>query len=205
MPTYLEIWKPEGAALLPLEAGQVSVGRAASNDVAVPSDGRASRQHAVLERLAAGWCVRDLGSRNGTFVNGERIIRDRALRNGDEVRVGDTRLVFRADQLGEDEAMTLGPESPPDLTPRERDVLLVLCRRPRGEALFHEPASTRAIATELSVSEAAVKAHLLRLYDKFGITAEGERRRSLLANEAVRRGAVSLNELFQSPGDSASS
>ena len=184
-----------------MEVGQLSVGRAATNDVAVPKDGRASRQHAVLERLSAGWCVRDLGSRNGTFVNGERIIRDRALRNGDEIRIGDTRLVFRADQLGDDEPMTLGPEPPPDLTPRERDVLLVLCRRPRGDAIFHEPASTRAIASELCVSEAAVKAHLLRLYDKFGITGEGERRRSLLANEAVRRSAVTLSELFQSPDD----
>jgi pSer/pThr/pTyr-binding forkhead associated (FHA) protein len=204
MPTFLEIWRTDAAELLPLESGQLSVGREPSNDIAVPLDGRASRQHAVLEKLSAGWCVRDLGSRNGTFVNGERIVRDRALRAGDEIRIGDTRLVFRAERAGEG-TVTLGYQDAPDLTPRERDVLQVLCRRPLGEDLFHEPASTREIAAELFVSEAAVKAHLLHLYDKFGIGGDGERRRALLANEAVKRGAVSLAGLFDRPIDDDSS
>ena len=59
-----------------------------------------------------------------------------------------------------------------------------------GVEAFTEPASTRRIAEALVVSDAAVKQHLLRLYDKFGIYGDGERRRVRLANEAVRRGAV---------------
>jgi len=195
MPTFLEIWRAEAAELLPLESGQLSIGRDEDNDVSIPDDGRASRQHALIEKLPAGWSVRDLGSTNGTFVNGERIVRDRALRSGDEIKVGDTRLVFRGDRKAADKA-TIGYQAPPDLTPRERDVLNVLCRRPPGDNMFHEPATTRQIATELHVSEAAVKAHLLKLYDKFEIYGDGERRRALLANEAVRRGAVSLAGLF---------
>jgi len=198
MATFLEIWRSEATELLPLESGQLSIGRAESNDVALPNDDRASRQHALLESLPAGWCVRDLGSTNGTFVNGERIVRDRALRPGDEIVVGDTRLVFRAEK-GAEEKRTIGYTKPPELTARERDVLQVLCRRPAGGAVFHEPASTRQIAKELNVSEAAVKAHLLKLYDKFEIYGEGERRRALLANEAVRRGAVSLAGLLDQP------
>ena len=201
MPTFLEIWRSDATELLPLEAGQLSVGRAETNDVAVPQDERASRQHALLERLPAGWSVRDLGSTNGTLVNGERIVRDRALRPGDEIRIGDTRLVFRGER-GPDEKQTLGYQSAPELTPRERDVLQVLCRRPSGDTVFHEPASTRQIASELNVSEAAVKAHLLKLYDKFEIYGDGERRRALLANEAVRRGAVSLAGLLDPPSGS---
>ena len=65
---------------------------------------------------------------------------------------------------------------------------------PAGE-VFSEPASTRDIAKALSVSEPAVKQHLLRLYDKFGIYEGGERRRVRLANEALRRGAVNLAEV----------
>jgi pSer/pThr/pTyr-binding forkhead associated (FHA) protein len=45
------------------------------------------------ERFAAEWCVTDLGSSNGAWLNGERICASRRLRGGDEIRVGQTRLV----------------------------------------------------------------------------------------------------------------
>jgi DNA-binding NarL/FixJ family response regulator len=61
--------------------------------------------------------------------------------------------------------------------------------------VFRQPATTRQIATELVVTEAAVKQHLSRLYDKFGID-EQEGRRARLANEAIRRGAVSTAEIL---------
>jgi len=199
MSAFLEIWRPSGTELRPLESGRLSIGREETNDVAIPADERASRLHALVEILPAGWSVRDLGSTNGTFVNGERIVGDRALRAGDEIRVGETRMVFRGER-GADDRRTMRYEKPPELTSRERDVLKVLCRRPQAGDMFHEPASTRQIATELHVSEAAVKAHLLKLYDKFGIYGEGERRRAQLANEAVRRGAINLAELVDPPG-----
>jgi DNA-binding CsgD family transcriptional regulator len=199
MPAFLEIWRPDGTELLALESGsRLSIGRADTNDIAIPRDDRASRLHALVECLPAGWSVRDLGSTNGTFVNGERIVGERALRAGDEIRVGETRLVFRAER-GVDDRRTMRYEKAPELTPRERDVLRVLCRRPQAGDVFHEPASTRQIAAELHVSEAAVKAHLLKLYDKFGIYGEGERRRALLANEAVRRGAINMADLVDPP------
>src|SRR5687767_15649592 len=78
-----------------LEAERTTVGKAAENDVALEQDPMASHLHAVLERFAAGWCVTDLGSSNGTWVNGERIWSSHRLRSGDEIRVGSTRLVFR--------------------------------------------------------------------------------------------------------------
>ena len=198
MPAFLEIWRPSGTELLPLESGRLSIGREENNDVAIPADERASRLHALVEILPAGWSVRDLGSTNGTFVNGERIVGDRALRAGDEIRVGETRMVFRGER-GADDRRTMRYEKPPELTSRERDVLKVLCRRPQAGDMFHEPASTRQIAAELHVSDAAVKAHLLKLYDKFGIYGEGERRRAQLANEAVRRGAINMAELVDPP------
>jgi DNA-binding CsgD family transcriptional regulator len=61
--------------------------------------------------------------------------------------------------------------------------------------MFTEPAPTRAIADELVITQAAVKQHLGNLYDKFGIVAGDEHRRARLANEALRRGAVSLTQL----------
>ena len=80
---------------LELAADRSTIGKAAENDVALPDDPTASHLHAVLERFPAGWCVTDLGSSNGTWVNGERIWASRRLRHGDEIRVGQTRLMFR--------------------------------------------------------------------------------------------------------------
>ena len=72
----------------------MTVGTLESNDVVVDADG-VSRVHAVFERFGDAWCVRDLGSRNGTFVNGGRIIGERALHSGDEIILGRLRLLFR--------------------------------------------------------------------------------------------------------------
>jgi DNA-binding NarL/FixJ family response regulator len=70
-----------------------------------------------------------------------------------------------------------------------------LCRPLVTGDVFTEPASIHQIATALVVTDAAVKHHLLRLYDKFAIHEPGERRRVRLANEAINRGAVNLNDL----------
>ena len=177
-----------------LEADRTTVGKAAENDVAFDDDPTASHLHAVLERFAAGWCVTDLGSSNGTWVNGERIWSSHRLRHGDEIRVGQTRLIFR-DPLSAEGAQTEAEDAPPGLTARELDVLVALCRPLLDRDMFTEPASTRAIADELVITQAAVKQHLANLFDKFGIPAGDAHRRARLANEALRRGAVSLTQL----------
>src|SRR4051812_43773632 len=75
------------------------------------------------------------------------------------------------------------------LTRREREVLVELCRPLLEQANFHEPASTRQIAKKLCVSEAAVKQHLLRMYDKLEVPDDGNRRLAL-ANLAFERGIL---------------
>lgn len=169
----------------------MTVGTLESNDVVLDADG-VSRVHAVLERFGDTWSVRDLGSRNGTFVNGARIIGDRALQAGDEILLGRLRLLFHGPTRGK---QTAAIAQAPAITQRERDVLLALCRPLLTGDAFTEPASTRAIAAELVVSEAAVKQHLSRLYVKFDVSAQSERRRAQLANAAVARGAVRLGDL----------
>ncbi len=194
MPEYLEIWDSAGRRLVVLDSDRVSLGKAGGNDVAVTSDPTLSRLHAALERFPAGWSARDLSSRNGTFVNGQRVLGSCPLRDGDEIRVGQTRLVFHTDDRAGDRQETQAAEPAPELTRRERDVLLSLCRPVLAGDVFTEPASIRQIARELVVSDAAVKQHMLHLFDKFGVW-EGERRRARLANDAIRRGAVSLADL----------
>jgi DNA-binding CsgD family transcriptional regulator len=193
--SYVEVWDRGGRQLRELDSEQLTVGTLESNDVVVEADG-VSRVHAALERFGDAWCVRDLGSRNGTFVNGDRIIGERALHPGDEILLGRLRLLFRGPTRGTETAAIA--QAPP-LTPRERDVLVALCRPLLAGDAFTEPASIRAIAAELVVSEAAVKQHLSRLYVKFDVDARVERRRVQLANTALARGAVKLADLSVNP------
>jgi DNA-binding CsgD family transcriptional regulator len=189
----LEIWALDGVRRVDLPGGRVTVGKGAGNDI-VLDDPTVSRLHASLEEFAEGWCVTDLGSSNGTYLNGERIWAQQRLRHGDEIRVGRSRLLFRssADAAA---SRTETEGAPPSLTARERDVLVVLCRPLLARDLFTEPASIRQIAGELVVSEGAVKQHLSNLYDKFEVGDELTHRRTRLANEAIRRGAVTLSDL----------
>jgi hypothetical protein len=192
---YLEVFAPTGPSLISLEGDRVAMGSTEDNDVAVPWDATVSKLHAVLERYRSGWCVRDLGSRNGTFVNGERISGEQVLRPGDEILAGETRMLFRISAPALASKPTAAVQGPPDLTRRERDVLTALCKPVLGRNLFTDPASIRAIATELVISESTVKKYLGRLYDKFEIFDADERRRGRLVSEAIRRGAVSIHDV----------
>lgn len=197
MASYLEVWKPDGPELVALDGDRITIGSHSSNEVVLAADRTVSRLHAVLEAFPAGWSLRDMGSRNGTFVNGQKLSGERVLAPGDEVRIGRTRIVLRGGGHGEHTA-TEAAQPPPALTRRERDVLVALCRPVLSGDVFTEPASIRAMAAELVVSEAAVKQHLLNLYDKFAIYGVDNRRLEL-ANQAVRRGAVSIADLRRPP------
>jgi pSer/pThr/pTyr-binding forkhead associated (FHA) protein len=190
----LEVLTGRESRRVTLATERTSIGKAAENDVALADDATASHLHAALERFAAGWCVTDLGSSNGTWVNGERIFSTHRLRHGDEIRVGSTRLIFRDQDSGAAADTEIEAEAP-SLTAREVDVLVALCRPLLARDMFTEPTSTRGIAEELVITQAAVKQHLANLYDKFGVAAGDTQRRSRLANEALRRGAVSLTQL----------
>jgi hypothetical protein len=198
MSSHLEVWKPSGRELVPLNGQRVTLGKASTNAVSLEHDETVSRLHAVFENLEFAWSIRDLGSRNGTYLNGERISAERVLRSGDEVRVGKSRLLYwevkGSGPLDEETVSAQPQELPPRLTRRELDVLVVLCRPLVSDDPFPEPASVRRMAGELFVTEAAVKQHLLNLYDKFAIPTDGDRR-VRLANEALRRGAVTIAQL----------
>jgi hypothetical protein len=170
---------------------RVTVGRNPTNDIVLDGDSYVSSTHAILERVANGWSILDLTSRNGTYINGERISSPRILRTGDELRIGRTCLRFESAQTRRDTATAAGHNLVPSLTARETEVLLELCRPLFGSSPVREPASTASMAELFGVSEAAIKQILDRLYKKFEVNEEKRtHRRSALAVEAVERGAV---------------
>jgi len=79
---------------LELDSVSFTVGRSFENDVAIDGDEFASARHLRVEPRRDGVWVHDLGSTNGTYVNGERIEEPRRLERGDVVAVGATELRY---------------------------------------------------------------------------------------------------------------
>lgn len=76
-----------------LEGDELVIGRSADNPVSIP-DTSVSRKHALVRKTAEGWAVSDLGSGNGTMLNGEAIADETQLNEGDVITLGDTELRF---------------------------------------------------------------------------------------------------------------
>lgn len=188
----LEVRDGGGLRLVTIQPPLVALGRAEDNDI-VLADDEVSRRHAVLEHIAGGWVLNDLGSRNGSLVNGTQVSGRRSLVTGDEIRIGRARLVLRAGEPAAPGDETVAAEDAPDLTEKEHDVLVALVGSSPdaggSPAAFSAAATNREIAERLGMSEAAVSQTLVRLYAKFGLSGSGDRR-ARLANEALQRGAV---------------
>ncbi|HEX5617279.1 MAG TPA: FHA domain-containing protein [Solirubrobacteraceae bacterium] len=168
----------------------LSVGRGEANDVPLPWDSEVSRVHAMLEPVGAEWTLVDDGlSRNGSFVNGERVRARRRLADGDLIGIGRTLLVFAAAAAPDAAPTDTARDSvPPDLSPAQRRVLAALCR-PAVEHPFAGPPSNREIAEALVVSVDTVKSHLHALFELFGVQDMPQnRKRAELVRRAFERG-----------------
>lgn len=80
---------------LPVDHFPFGIGRAPDGDLVLP-DPRVSRHHAVVDRVDGGFQLRDLGSRNGTLVNGQSVA-EADLRDGDRVTIGGFEAIVRID------------------------------------------------------------------------------------------------------------
>jgi hypothetical protein len=181
------------------ERERVVIGRVAGNDVVLDWDRQVSRAHAQLERVGTDWMLVDDGlSRNGSQVNGERVLGRRRLSDGDVVRVGRTTIVFRAPATGFDS--TLGAQSlpPAHLTDAERRVLVALCAPFAVEGgAAPTPATNGEIADALNLSRDGVKTHVRSLFAKLGVGDLPQyQKRAELARRALDRGLVTKAELI---------
>jgi phosphoserine phosphatase RsbU/P len=92
----LAIQTPDGAVKnVPLGGERVSLGRTTANDLCFADDPGLSRQHLEFELKDGQWLVRDLGSRNGTYVNGKQITGEHGLHPGDRIAAGHLMIDFR--------------------------------------------------------------------------------------------------------------
>jgi sigma-B regulation protein RsbU (phosphoserine phosphatase) len=82
-------------SVLPLEADTYRIGRAPSNQLSYPGVAGLSREHLAIERDGTFWIARDLGSTNGSTINGERLAERRILQSGDRITAGAVTLTYR--------------------------------------------------------------------------------------------------------------
>jgi len=134
---------------IPLPDAEITIGREASNTVAV-IDPSVSRKHCMLRVQEGKFLVRDLGSRNGTQVNGNAV-QEYCLKHGDEITTGDSSFLF----LLEDEDLTPGPgrvefeesqRTAETTIIHPKDVLYL-----QPDRLLHELPATSKVARDLNV------------------------------------------------------
>ena len=178
---------------------QVTVGRRQSADVVLDWDEQVSRLHARLERVEEDWTVVDDGlSRNGTFVNGERLSGRRRLTDGDTLRFGATTMTFRTSRVEEEAGTAVARDVPTavELSTTQRRVLVALCRPYKHRSSFASPATNHQIAEELFLSVDAVKTHLRVLFAKFGVEhLPQNQKRIRLVERAFYSGVISERDL----------
>jgi hypothetical protein len=175
-----------------LSRSPVTLGRDPANDIALEWDAEVSRAHAELERVGGEWAIHDDGlSRNGTFVNGQRVHGRRRLRDGDCLRLGRSLLTFCA-PIGPVSGATVPAQeapAPSDLTPIQRRILAALCRPLVAAGGVAAPASNQEIAEAVHLSVEGVKGQLRTLSARFGVADLPQNRKRLeLAERAWRAG-----------------
>ncbi len=196
------VYRDDGAAQRIVDLGdersQLTIGGGSQSDITLQWDDQVSALHAELRQVAGEWLVVDDGlSRNGTHLNGVRVSGRRRLRDADELRIGQTVLVFRRPAAPQRRITVVadGGQSVVEVSPAQQRVLVALCRPAAERAAFARPATNQEIAAELSLTVAAVKTHLRTLFQRFEIESLPQNsKRAELARRALASGTVEVGD-----------
>lgn len=184
---------------LPEGTRRLTIGRGPGIDIALEGDEEVSRLHAELARMGETCVVSDDGlSRNGSYVNGERVSGRRRLHDGDALRFGETPLLFRAPAEAGGVETRAASDAPTaaDISATQRAILIALCRPFKDGSSYSLPATNRRIAEEVFLSVDAVKAHLRILFKLFDVEELPQNeKRVRLGERAIRSGIIAPRDL----------
>ncbi len=174
------------------------IGRAESADVTLDWDPEASKLHAQIEIVGGDCALVDDGlSTNGSFVNEERVSGRRRLADGDIIRTGRTRFLFRSPGAAQESTViSTDALTAAGISPAQRRVLVALCRPFKDGAAFATPPGNSEIAAELHLSVDAVKTHLRALFEKFDLAEVPQNaKRVTLVQRAMQSGLITPRDL----------
>jgi hypothetical protein len=183
-----------------VEAGatELWVGRGEAAGLRIDWDEEVSALHARIEVVGDECALLDDGlSRNGSFVGEERV-HGRRLRDGDTLRFGRTRVLYRRPGESAPEATAVASEvaAAATVSPAQRRILLALCRPFKDGSGFATPPTNQAIAAELHLSVDAVKTHMRALFEKLGVEdLPQNQKRVALVERALQSGIVAPRDL----------
>jgi serine phosphatase RsbU (regulator of sigma subunit) len=184
-----------GKERFPLLRERVTIGRSRESDIFLP-DQWLSRHHAEIRREGTTFLVVDLGSKNGTLLNGDQVASSQRLRDGDVITLGEHILTFSDDTAGDDEAAPEGtrifsarelsdirtrPSLDPDELARQSRVLGVL-QQAMQQLVKHQPLET-LFETILNLLFEAVPAERAAI-----LLLEGEARDPVIKASRARKG-----------------
>jgi pSer/pThr/pTyr-binding forkhead associated (FHA) protein len=180
-------------------ATELWVGRGEAASLRIEWDEEVSALHAQIEVVGGECTLLDDGlSRNGSFVGEQRVHGRRRLRDGDRLRFGRTRVLYRRPGEAAPEATVVAAETPAAaaVSPGQRRVLLALCRPFKDGTAFATPPTNQAIAAELHLSVDAVKTHMRALFEKLGVEdLPQNQKRVALVERALQSGIVAPRDL----------
>jgi pSer/pThr/pTyr-binding forkhead associated (FHA) protein len=187
-------------AIAPGETKELWVGRSESADVRLAWDEEVSTLHAQIEVVRDECTLVDDGlSRNGSYVNEERVHGRQRLRDGDTIRFGRTAVLYRrpGEGTGSEETVVAAESSAAaSISPAQRKVLLALCRPYKGGGSYATPATNQEIGAELHLSVDAVKTHMRALFEKLGVgDLPQNQKRVALVERALNTGVVTQRDL----------
>jgi pSer/pThr/pTyr-binding forkhead associated (FHA) protein len=180
------------------DAARYEIGRLPTSEICLQDDRGVSRRHAEIVSMAGRWQLTDLGSRNGTYVNGELVRATATLVNGTMITCGTTELCFE-EPITNEEAQapsTEGLIAWPPLSAGDCALLVVFTRpfirTPESQFAGLRPPKNREISEELGYTEETIRKRLKELYRKFHLTdLPNDRRRQELALRArLHRGVL---------------
>ena len=189
-------WSGSEFVVVPLDQEKIDVGRDPRCEVAISWDKAVSKAHAELVEVGSSWRVKDVGSLNGTQVNGIRVS-EQLIANGDLLRFGDTLVVFRQPEDAGLSETIRGQDVGPLVTDAQRKILIELVRPMGTPGGAGDPATNSEIADALHLSVDTVKQHLRRLFRIFEIGEDTppNRKRTTLARRAQETGLVAPSDL----------